>query len=213
MKQPLPKFPGQLKKNDAVFIYGAAQKKPFLLVYKQEKIEVVHGPSCRCDKEIFIERCNKDGVDVIERRGGGGTVVLSPGMLVTIVVGQKREKDGALDIFHRVHEAFIPALSQAGAAGVTHEGISDLAVRGRKVLGSSLYMGSNTTFYYYQSSLMVSCDLSLLDRYLYHPPREPNYRRGRAHSEFCANLSEFGLCVDINELLVLIEESLKKHLT
>ena len=212
MNCELPKFRGPLKKNDGLFIYGAAQKKPFLLVYEQKEVEIVHGPSCRnLHDEIFVGQCEADGVPIMERRGGGGTVVLSSGVIVTVVVGEKKKNDGALDIFHRIHDAFIPALCEAGVANATHEGISDLAVNGKKVLGSSLYMGSSTPFYYYQSSLMVSCDLSLLDRYLRHPPREPEYRKGRAHSEFCANLNEFGLSVDIGELALLIESSLKRH--
>jgi lipoate-protein ligase A len=211
MKTLLPKFPGQLRKNDAFFIYGAAQKKPFGFVYKQKSIEVVHGPSCRVNEEVFVSKCEEDSVAVIERRGGGGTVVLSPGMLVTIVVGEKRGKENAVDIFRRVHDAVIPALHEAGVTDAAHEGISDLAINGKKVLGSSLYMGSNMPFYYYQSSLMVSNNLTLLSRYLCHPPREPDYRKGRDHRQFCTTLCESGLRVSISELSELIESSLKKY--
>ena len=211
MKTLLPKFPGKLRKNDALFIYGAAQKKPYQFIYEQNSIEIVHGPSCRISEEIFVDKCEEDNVIITERRGGGGTVVLSPGMLVTIVVGEKRGKENAVDIFRRIHDAFIPAFSEAGVTDVVHEGISDLAVNGKKVLGSSLYMGSNMPFYYYQSSLMVSNNIALLNRYLCHPPREPDYRKGRDHSQFCTTLCESGLRVSISELSKLIESSLKKY--
>jgi len=211
MKTQLPKFPGQLRKNDALFIYGAAQNKPFGFVYEQNSVEVVHGPSCRINEEIFVNKCEEDNAAIIERRGGGGTVVLSPGMLVTIVVGEKRGKENAVDVFRRIHDAFIPALCEAGVTGTVHEGISDLAVNGKKILGSPLYMGSNMPFYYYQSSLMVSNNLELLSRYLCHPPREPDYRRGRGHGQFCTTLCESGLSVSMSELSVLIESSLKKY--
>jgi len=211
MKTPLPKFPGRLRKNDALFIYGAAQRKPFGFVYEQNSIEVVHGPSCRVNEEIFVNKCEEEDVAIMERRGGGGTVVLSPGMLVTIVVGEKREKENAVDIFHRIHDAFIPALREAGITDAAHEGISDLAINGKKVLGSSLYMGSNMPFYYYQSSLMVSNNLEFLSRYLCHPPREPDYRKGRDHGQFCTTLCESGLRVSISELSILIKSSLEKY--
>ncbi|MCL2688245.1 MAG: hypothetical protein FWE57_00165 [Chitinispirillia bacterium] len=211
MRHSLPKFPGKLRKNDALFIYGAAQKKPFGFVYEQNFAEVVHGPSCRINEEIFVDKCKEDNVVITERRGGGGTVVLSSGVLVTIVVGEKRGKETAVDIFRRIHDAFIPALCEAGVTSAIHEGISDLAVNGKKILGSSLYMGSNTPFYYYQSSLMVSNNLSLLSRYLCHPPREPGYRKGRDHSQFCTTLCEAGLRASISELSALIELSIKKY--
>jgi len=212
MKMELPKFPGQLRKNDALFIYGATQELPFVFIYEQETIEIVHGPSCRnIHDEIFVDKCEEGGVPITERRGGGGTVVLSPGVLVIIVVGEKRGRENPVDIFRRVHDALIPALYEAGVTNAVHEGISDIAVNGKKVLGSSLYMGSNMPFYYYQSSLMVSNNLEFLSRYLRHPPREPDYRKGRDHAQFCTTLCESGLRVSISELSVLIESSLKKH--
>jgi len=210
---PLPVFPGRLRKNDALFIYGASQEKPFVRIYEQQAVEIVHGPSFRADRELFIDRCEEDGVTVTERRGGGGTVVLSPGVLVITITGEKKnEREGALDIFHRVHDAVIAALSKAGVNNIIRAGISDLADGGKKILGSSLYIGSKPPLFYYQSSLMVSNDLTLLDRYLRHPPREPDYRGGRGHSDFCTTLRELGVRIDMRELSVLIESELKNCL-
>jgi lipoate-protein ligase A len=213
MNNPLPVFPGRLRKNDALFIYGASQKKPFVYIYEQQTVEIVHGPSFRVDREIFVDRCEEDGVTITERRGGGGTVVLSSGVLVIVVTGEKKnEREGALDIFHRVHDAVIIALRKVGAKDVVRAGISDLAVGGKKILGSSLYIGSKPTLFYYQSSLMVSNDLTLLDRYLRHPPREPDYRGGRSHKDFCTTLTELGLRVDTRELAGFIDTELKNSL-
>jgi lipoate-protein ligase A len=41
---------------------------------------------------------------------------------------------------------------------------------------------------YYSASLLVKPDVSLVERYLRHPPREPEYRRGRSHREFMGAL-------------------------
>jgi len=208
-----PVFPGHPRKNDDIFIRAALSDKPYIYIYEQQDIEIVYGPSFCEDKEIFADRCAKDGVAAVERRGGGGTVVLSPGVLVIIAVGEKKnEREGALDIFRRIHDCIIAALNKAGIADVIREGISDLAVRGKKILGSSLYMGSKPPLFYYQSSLMVSCDISLMDRYLRHPPREPEYRKGRGHSRFCTTLKELGAQIDMEILKELIESYLKKGL-
>jgi lipoate-protein ligase A len=207
----IPIFPEPLRKNDDIFIRAASGRLPFVFTYEQKDIEIVRGPSCRIiNNEIFVDRCEADGVKITERRGGGGTVVLSPGVLVIIVVGEKKNpREIATDIFHRIHDRLIIALCKAGIKNIAQDGISDLAVNDKKILGSSLYMGSKPQLFYYQSSLLVSCDISLMDRYLRHPPREPGYRRGRGHSEFCTTLRELDIPIDISELSGLIENELR----
>jgi lipoate-protein ligase A len=88
------------------------------------------------------------------------------------------------------------------------KGISDLAVGDRKVLGSSLYLPGRQLLYCYQSSLMVGSDLSLINRYLRHPPREPDYRSGRGHDAFCANLRQCGCRLTTQEIADIFNNSL-----
>jgi lipoate-protein ligase A len=193
-----------------MFEKGTAVERPFVYLYEQQTVEIVHGPSFIASEEIFADRCAVDGVSIVERRGGGGTVVLSPGTLVILVAGDRiDEREWAPGVFRRVNGAIIAALNKAGIGNTAHAGISDVAVDGRKVLGSSLYMGSRPPLFYYQASLLVSSDIGLLDRYLRHPPREPDYRRGRGHSEFCATLARSGLTVGMKELAGLIEAELR----
>jgi len=181
-------------------------------LYEQQRVEVVHGPSFCGEDEIFADRCEADNVPITERRGGGGTVVLSPGTLIIIAVGERGEREWAPGVFRRVNGAIISALSKAGIGNAVEAGISDIAVEGRKALGSSLYIGSKPPLFYYQASLMVSNDLSLMDRYLRHPPREPEYRGGRGHGQFCTTLKELGLAVGTKELAGLIEGELRSTL-
>lgn len=187
MQNKILTFPGSPRKNDALFLYGARQHHPFVLAYSQEETEIVYGPACKPDKEIQIEQCATEGVPVVARRGGGGTVVLSPGVVVTIIVGKRAGDQGPSSIFSQIHDAFISLFSQPGSI-IEKKGLSDLAIHNKKILGSSLYLQNNPPFFYYQSSLLVNPDLSLMDRYLRHPPKEPDYRKGRAHEKFCTTL-------------------------
>jgi len=211
---PASSLPGRARKNDDIFARGAIADKPFAYLYEQQHVEVVHGPSFVASKELFVDRCLTDSVPITERRGGGGTVVLSPGTLVIVAVGERREggREWAQSVFRRVNGAIIAALLKAGIDGAAEAGISDIAVGGRKALGSSLYMGSRPPLFYYQSSLMVSNDLGLMDKYLRHPPREPDYRGGRGHGEFCTTLTGCGLTVGMDELIRLIEAELMDRL-
>jgi len=171
---------------------GARAPKPFVFTYLQECIEAVYGPSCRPETELHLDRCINDGVAVFRRRGGGGGVVLSPGMVITIVVGHRRRKESALRIFSRIHDGMIAILDPKRSLNIQKAGISDLAINGRKILGSSLYMQRSPFFYYYQSSLMVTSDSILIAKYLAHPLREPLYRQRRPHEIFCTTLCKEG---------------------
>ncbi|MDO5576577.1 MAG: hypothetical protein Q4F84_05815 [Fibrobacter sp.] len=187
MKSPI--FKGLPKKNDALFIFGSRQDLPFVYTYKQERTEIVYGPACNPENEINTDLCISDSVSVVKRRGGGGTVILSPGVVVTLIVGKRNGKT-ALEIFDNIHDSMISLLGKLGVKSVEKKGISDLAIKNRKILGSSLYLGSDPQLYYYQSSLMVQSDSSLMDKYLKHPPKEPNYRKNRPHSSFCTTICQ-----------------------
>jgi hypothetical protein len=43
-------LPDPPQKNDALFIMGAHAPKPYVFSYAQERVEAVHGPSCRKEK-------------------------------------------------------------------------------------------------------------------------------------------------------------------
>jgi lipoate-protein ligase A len=204
----MPIFPGDLKKNDAIFLYGAMQKKkPFVFSYEQNTCEIVHGPSCKVLNEIHTDNCNAENVPIIERRGGGGTVVLSKGMCVLVVVGF-RDGRHALPIFDSIHRAMITLLEQCGIKNLKQQGISDITIDDHKILGSSLYLGSKPQLYYYQSCLMVSSDIGLLNHYLKHPPKEPAYRNSRGHDSFCTTLHNEGYSLSVQTLCSLFRERL-----
>lgn len=193
-------LPGAVRKNDEIFCGAFTQTLPWVKAYCQDTTEVVHGPSCKVEKEIDTERCEADGVAIVSRRGGGGTVVLSPGMLITVVVGKRRANDSVLHVFSRIHRAMIALIEEAGGPSLEEEGTSDLAFENRKVLGSSLYLCNRPYRYFYQSSLMVGSDVSLLSRYLKHPPKEPRYREGRDHTDFCTTLCACGCALGAPEI-------------
>jgi lipoate-protein ligase A len=113
-------------------------------------------------------------------------------MLILLVVGNRIHGESINECYSRIHRPLVELLDPMVAGPVREAGISDLAIGEHKVLGSSLYLARDPFLYYYQSSLMVRSDLSLISRYLKHPPREPDYRGRRAHGEFCTTLQEKG---------------------
>jgi lipoate-protein ligase A len=132
----------------------------------------------------------RDRVPLLHRLGGGGTALLSPGMLVLALVTSAASPFRNREYARRVNSWVAATLNRLGVTDVTTEGTADLAVHGRKILGSSVYRSGE--IFFYQSSLLVSNDLSLFTRYLTFPSLAPDYRQGRGHEAFCATLHGLG---------------------
>jgi len=96
------------------------------------------------------------------------------------------------------------ALERLGVRDVQPRGISDLAIREKKILGTSIYRTRLVLFY--QASLLVSNDLSVFTRYLAMPTRVPDYRRGRSHEDFCTTLSREGYSLSVAEVMTALKE-------
>ena len=148
---------------------------------------VVLGCGNAAEREVYEERCQADSVPILRRRGGGGTVVLSPGVLVISLIKHVKHLYHFAEYFFQINEIMIDALRGCGVEHLHQRGISDICLGDRKIVGSSMYRSK--TLLFYTASLMVENDLTLLDRYLRHPSKEPDYRQGRPHRDFVTTLA------------------------
>jgi lipoate---protein ligase len=160
--------------------------------------------------DLILANLDADGVRHEYRRGGGGTVVLSPGQVVLALVAEVGSPYRNREYAVQINGWFVEALSALGVSGVTHEGISDLAIGGRKILGTSIYRRRLALFY--QASLLVSCDTGLFGRYLAIPRQVPEYRRGRSHEEFCTTLRAQDLRAGPAEVIAALEKVVSARL-
>jgi len=58
----------------------------------------------------------------------------------------------------------------------------------------------------------VSPDISLMARYTTHPLREPSYRKGRDHEQFCTTLEKEGYNRPADEIALLLSGKLSAYL-
>lgn len=156
--------------------------------WEPTEIFVVLGRGNNTDQEVYKDRCQDDNIPILRRRGGGGAVVLSPGMLVLSMVKQVKHQYYFKEYFRQINDYIIDSLHHLGISELTQQGISDICLHGRKILGSSMYRSKDILFY--TASLMISNDLQLLDCYLKHPSKEPDYRQGRSHANFVTNIAQ-----------------------
>jgi lipoate---protein ligase len=145
---------------------------PEYRIYEPASLCAVLGASGRPEQDLLLGRLESDGVAWMRRRGGGGTVVLGPGQVVLAVVTEVSSPFRNREYAAAINAWIVEALSDLGVAGVHPEGISDLAIGLKKIVGTSIYRTRLLLFY--QASLLVSNDISLFTRYLPCPSRCPS---------------------------------------
>lgn len=181
---------------------------PSVRVEEAREVVVVLSRSRDPEREVFLDRCQEDGVPVVVRPSGGGAVVLAPGVAAASVVAPADARTRFPEpYFRRFCGASAQALSACGAAGVAVRGISDLALGERKVAGSSLRLWHGWVLF--QLSVLVDLDVSLLERYLRAPSREPAYRRGRAHRDFVTTLQDAGAVASPSQVVAALRRALE----
>jgi lipoate-protein ligase A len=200
--EKLPEFPG-----DEIAIQAIESgENNYINVYEHKDINVVLGKSTKLYPDINVEECEKERVAILRRKGGGGAVVLSPGVWVITACYANSQKDINIPlVLERIVLEIAKGLERATNVMISMQGMGDLCIGDKKILGSSLYSGRGAILY--QGSLLVNNDLNLIVKLLNHPSSEPKYRQGRKHEDFITNLS-FDAEIDTN----LMEQCLRHKL-
>ena len=183
---------------------------PALRVWQPAQVAVVLGRSNRPERELHLDACRADGVPVLRRLGGGGTVVLGPGCVVVSLVRRVARPTALREHMGFAVDAVAAGVGSLGGPRLVPRGHGDLCVGERKVLGSSAFRRRDVFFY--QGSLLVAFDVGLAERYLRHPSREPEYRRGRPHRAFLTTLAGEGLTLGAEAVASALCVSLRERL-
>jgi len=149
---------------------------------------VVVGRSSTIASEVHLEACRHDGIPILRRASGGAAVVIGPGCLMYALVLSLRIRP-ALRVVNQAHQFVLGTLAgalKALAPEVRCRGMSDLVLGEKKFSGNSLRLKRENLVYH--GTILYDFPLEWIDRYLAMPPREPDYRNGRPHREFVANL-------------------------
>ena len=179
-------------------------------VFEAEKPVVILGRSRKKENDVNIHNCEEDAVQVLRRIGGGGTVMLSKGVIVISIAGKTSFSFYLREHMNVINEIIINVLKRSGIENLGIRGISDITIGDKKILGSSLYKKKDLVLY--QGSLLFNPDMGLIDRYLKHPDKEPDYRKGRPHKNFLTSLVKEGYHIDKGRLLSdLLEEFGKRN--
>ena len=160
-----------------------------LRIWQAESPFVVLGRSSRVSAEVQQSRTQQQSIPVFRRVSGGATVVAGPGcMFYALILSlEQRPHLRMIDHAHQFVMGRMKSALKALVPRLEFDGTCDLVVTGRKVSGNSVRLIRDWMLYH--GTLLLNMDLKLVDQLLKHPPREPEYRGGRAHADFLANLN------------------------
>jgi len=147
-----------------------------------------------------------DQVKVYKRPSGGETVILTPNTLVISVKVKIGNELNTQKYFKEINDKIMDALSDLGVKDLSMKGISDISIGDKKILGSSIYLRKKTLFYH--AVLNISESVEVISKYLKHPTKEPDYRKGRSHKEFVTSLLTEGYKLSVQELIPALNTSL-----
>jgi lipoate-protein ligase A len=151
---------------------------------------VVLGAGCRLAEDVNEPACLAGGVPILRRSSGGGTVLLGAGCLCYSLV-LRFEREPALTQIGTSYRYILGRLLEALAVEAGEQaGISDLVSAGRKFSGNAQQRKRDHLLHH--GTILYAFDLDCVERFLRVPPRQPEYRAGRAHGEFLRNVSPGG---------------------
>lgn len=163
----------------------AGQGGEVLRVWERPTAAVVLGSGCKLHDDVDVAACQADGVPIVRRSSGGGTVLLGRGCLCYSLVlsfGRGEALAGIAPSYRWILGRVIDAL---GVDGVVQAGISDLATGGRKFSGNAQQRKRHHLLHH--GTILYSMDLTPVSRYLRLPERQPDYRERRDHEAFICN--------------------------
>lgn len=161
-----------------------------LRVWQTTKRFVVLGHSKRLFSDVNVSLCNANRVPILRRISGGGTVLQGPGCLnysLFLRSGARHLKTigDTFDYVLRRHRLIVNEI--CGTKKVCIQGISDLAIDGRKFSGNAQYRKSGCLLVH--GTFLLDFDLRLIEKFLAVPTQQPAYRKGRPHLQFLTNLN------------------------
>jgi lipoate-protein ligase A len=176
----LPAPEENLALDEALLLAAERSGGEWLRFWESPRHFVVLGVAARLERDADAGACRRDGIPILRRGSGGGTVLQGPGCLNFALVLSLAARP-ELRPLHGSYAAILETTARAlEAAGARHEGTSDIALGGLKFSGNAQKRTRSALLHH--GTVLHDFDLGLVERYLREPEKQP-------HARFLANLS------------------------
>ncbi len=170
--------------------FGPMQSPCLFRFFESKASVVVLSASNKAEIETNTTACAANKVPILKRKGGGGCVVLGPGCLILTFAFDAQNVFGNKEYFNQINHLWIDALKAVGVTNIAQNGISDICIKDKKIVGTSIFRKKHLLVY--QGSLLVDPNMVLINQLLKYPSRAPEYREGRSHEGFLTSLKAEG---------------------
>jgi lipoate-protein ligase A len=151
---------------------------------------VVTGYANRIATEVNVAACKTNGVPILRRCSGGGTVLQGAGCLnyaLILRIAENPALAGISSANQFIMERNRAAIETLAGQTVEVRGHTDLALNGLKFSGNSQRRKKN--FLLFHGTFLLNFDLTPVSELLGTPSKQPDYRQSRRHGEFLTNLN------------------------
>lgn len=162
---------------------------PALRFWESDHLFVVLGRGSRLADDVNLDVCKRDGILILRRASGGGTVLQGPGCLsYALVLPLNWHPDlASIRTANRfILERIATALREWEPA-TSFRGVSDLAIGDMKISGNAQRRTRKALLFH--GTILHGMSADLVTRYLKHPSRQPDYRSDRPHQTFLRTLN------------------------
>lgn len=147
----------------------------------------VLGCADKPESALDLDECELRGIGWVKRVSGGGAVLQTRGVFNYSYTAPSYGRMDMLRVFEQGAELISLALAQFGI-NARQRGISDVAVDDFKISGNAQARKWKSVLLH--GTLLIHIDRELMRAVLRHPQKEPDYRNGRAHSDFIVTLND-----------------------
>lgn len=151
---------------------------------------VVLGHANRYQDEVNLDVCHQNGIGIFRRCSGGGTVLNGPGCMSYCLYLRTENHPELASIqstnrfvLNKMKQAIDPFLEDSL---VEIKGTSDMTIGNKKFSGNA--QSRKQRYILFHGTIMYNFDYERLDELLKPPPKQPDYRENRQHSDFVMNL-------------------------
>ena len=178
---------------DDVLLYLAeqGQQGEVLRFWESEQLFVVLGRISKEEDDLDLDAVQKDRIPILRRSSGGGTVLQGKGCLNYSLVLSKELNPQIADLrksYQVILTKMIEAFQTLGINSIFCP-TSDIALKenNKKISGNA--QKRSKKFILHHGTILYDFDLRKIEQYLKIPKDIPEYRQGRSHLDFVANIS------------------------
>lgn len=159
-------------------------RDPLLRFWESDRHFVVLGRASNLADDVHVAVCRQDGIPVLRRASGGGTVLQGPGCLSYAFV-LPLDLHPELATIRSTNQFILERIAIAlrrWEPATSFRGLSDLAIDEMKISGNAQRRTRRGLLFH--GTILHGMQADVIGRYLKHPKRKPDYRDNRDHGTF-----------------------------